>query len=361
MKRKKSLCVIGIILLGSIVALFASGQHETKDDKTTVIATDSFNDEVQVVHPLNSIAIVGKAAMMPADALYLFPTAKEMKVTMSKTDQGLGDFFSLIVPKAHATERLGQQVGAEEILRINPELILTKSRNKKDIAPLVAQFNIPLFALDLESMESWKSEIIELGKLLQEEQRAEYVVREISRREEEVVQKVKGEKRPSVLVLQGSNTNNITSFSIAPKNWMQSELVVKAGGKVVTLDEPSGGWSTISFEQIASWNPDYIIIVSYKTKGDSFLHQIYSSSEYKELKAVKEKQVFLAPSDYVNYFQPNSRWILALQWLARTIHPTLFHDSTMSDEVYSFYKEMYGIRDEAVLERLIDLYKASLK
>ncbi len=71
--------------------------------------------------------------------------------------------------------------------------------------------------------------------------------------------------------------------------------------------------------------------------------------------------MYLAPSDYVNYFQPNSRWILALQWLAQTIHPDLFNDNNMEDEVSSFYQEMYSISDNEVLNQLVDTYRSSLK
>lgn len=361
MKSKKYLLAITIIILISASILFAQGSKETTTSTTVVGAKDSFNEVIEVSHPLSSIAIIGKAALMPADALYLFPKAKDIQVTMAKTDQGLGDFFSLIVPQGNTTERLGQQVGAEEILSIHPDLILTKSRNKKDLSNLIAGFNIPLFALDLETMESWKEEIIQLGILLNDEQRAKVVVDEINKRENYVTQKVQQVERPTVLVLQGNSKNDVTSFSIAPKEWIQSELVRKAGGTPITLENSSTGWSTVSFEQIASWNPDYIIIVSYRTKGDSFTHQIYSSSEWKELKAVKQNQVLLAPSDYVNYLQPNSRWVLALQWLASTIHPSLFSDTHMEDEVSSFYKEMYSITDSAVVDQLVNLYKASLE
>ena len=361
MKIVKSLFVVLLFLLLSTSYVVAQGKMETPSTSLIVSAQDSFGQVVEVSHPLSSIAIVGKAALMPADALYLFPKSKEIPVTMAKTDQGLGDFFSIIVPTDNATQRLGQQVGAEEILSINPDLILTKSRNKKDIASLISGFDIPLFALDLETMDSWKEEIIELGKLLNENQRAQVVVDEINRREDIISERVLDVDKPSVLVLQGNSNNAVTSFSIAPKEWIQSELIVKAGGRPITLEGSSSGWSTVSFEQIAAWNPDYIIIVSYKSKGSPFTNQIYSSSAWKELKVVKERNVYLAPSDYVNYFQPNSRWILALQWLAHTIHPAIFSDSNMEDEVASFYYEMYSITDTKVLNQLVDMYNASLQ
>ena len=362
MKSLKSLTMLIVILLITLSPLSANGIAEQELPTPSVVtALDSFQDQVEVKTPIENIAIIGKAALMPADALYLFPEVKQMNVTMAKTDQGLGDFFTLVVPKEKETKRLGQTISAEEILAINPDIILTKSRNKKDIEKLIGQFDIPIFALDLETTDSWKKEIIQLGILLNNEKRGEEIVQEITNREMEVSKRIADVQKPTVLVLQGNNNNGVTSFSIAPKNWMQGELVEKAGGEAVVLPGNDSGWSVVSFEQIAVWNPDYIIIVSYKTKGNSFSEQIYSSSEWKELKSVKNGNVYLAPSDVVNYFQPNSRWILALQWLGVTLHPSLFSDVNMSDEVASFYKEMYGISNQVILDELVNKYKSSLK
>ncbi|NCB01751.1 MAG: ABC transporter substrate-binding protein [Spirochaetia bacterium] len=361
MKLKKSLCVLLMLSTLFITSLMAQGAIEQDNTDKKAIAYDSFNERVEVPLPISSIAIIGKAALMPADALYLFPEVKELKVTMAKTDQGLGDFFTLVVPKERATKRLGQTISAEEILSINPDLILTKSRNKKSINDLISSFNIPLFALDLETIESWKDEILQLGTLLNNEARAKVVVDEITNREREVSKKVLNAESPSVLVLQGVNSDGVNSFSIAPKSWLQSELVTLAGGTPITLEGEGSGWSVVSFEQIAAWDPDYIVIVSYKSKGDSFTNQIYASSEWKELTAVKNSQVYLAPGDYVNYFQPNSRWILALQWLSKTIHPTRFVEVSMEEEVSSFYKTMYSITEEAILSELVEKYRSSLK
>ncbi len=361
--RNKLLSLAMIITLILVTTtLFATGTMETSTkDIQTVSAIDAAGETVVVNPPLESIAIIGKAAIMPADALYLFESPMDATVTMAKTDQGMGDFFSLLIPEEKQTKRLGQTINGEEIVAMDPDLILTKSRNRDAIETQIQQFDIPLFAMDLETSSAWKEEIVQLGKLLQESDRAQMILTEIEKREEGVKEKVATAKRPEVLVLQGSTSDGFTSFSIPPASWIQTELVKNAGGTpIVESDSQSTGWSVVSFEQIAAWDPDYIVIVSYKSKGTPYIQSIYKDPQWKELTAVKEGQLLLAPADFVNYFQPNSRWILALQWLAKTIHPELFSEVDMAEEVATFYQDFYHIEDSEQLDYLVNLYKESL-
>jgi iron complex transport system substrate-binding protein len=62
----------------------------------------------------------------------------------------------------------------------------------------------------------------------------------------------------------------------------------------------------------------------------------------------------------MNYFQSDSRWILALQWLAAELHPNLFPDFDMEAEIRSFYTDFYGLESEEILEALVHAYRSSV-
>ena len=63
----------------------------------------------------------------------------------------------------------------------------------------------------------------------------------------------------------------------------------------------------------------------------------------------------------MNYFQSDSRWILALQWLAQTLYPEQFASLDMDQELRDFYSRLYGVQDEEKLSHLINRYRASLR
>ncbi len=358
---KRTLLITIIILISALTLISGAGQMEGPQSSGTV-ATDASSQRVELPSSPSHIAVVGKAALIPADALFMFDIARTARVSLAKTDQGLGDFFAFLHDQENP-ERLSQNIGTEELISMQADLIVTKLRNRSAFAPVVEPFGIPLYALDLESGEAWSEEILSLGELLNEKDRALEITRFFEEKEQNIATTPLSGPRMRVLVLQATTGDGVSSFSVAPGDWIQQEIITKAGGIPVYDDSlnASNGWSVVGFEQISAWDPDVIIIVSYRSHGASYVDQIYDSPLYASLKAVRNNQVYLAPSDYVNYFQSDSRWILALQWLAQTLYPEQFASLDMDQELRDFYSRLYGVQDEDKLAHLIDRYRASLR
>ncbi len=360
MDTKKGYRTILLVLLCLVALLPLAGQP--LPEKRGNEATDALGRSVTLQPPIETIVIAGRAAIMPADALFMFPIVNQSEVILAKTDQGLGDFFPLLNPKYGVDERLGQKVGVEEILAYNPSLVITKANNYDSVVKLLEPFNLPLFVMDLETSEGWKEELIELGKLLGDTASPQRVINLFNQREAAVDQRIatlNDEQKPTVLVLQTSLTDGVSAFSVAPNNWIQTMIVERSGGIPIWVEEglTANSWRKVSFEQIASWNPDEIILVNYSSPPDQFIEEIKNSRHWATLKAVKNGKLYSAPADLTSYFQSDSRWILALEWLSARLHPTLFANFSMEEAIRSFYREFYLIEDEAVLATLIDAYQ----
>ena len=355
------------LVLGIISMLTAQGAPEgTTANSDIRRAIDALGREVSVSGDIQRIMVVGKAAIMPADALFLFPGVEDIEVTLAKTDQGLGDFFNLIRPEFAHSNRLGQQVGAEEIFAYNPSLVLTKSSNYDSIGKLLEPFGIPVFVMDLETPESWKSEIVQLGKLLGDEQTPQRIIGAFEKRQNAVSSKVgmlSEKEKPGVLMMQVASSDGLTSFSVSPENWIQHTITTLAGGKAIWVDSSlaDNAWRKVSFEQIASWQPEHIFLISYKTPVQPFLAAINESPQWQQLAAVKQARLQATPADVLQYFQSDIRWILALQWLAAELHPQLFPNFSMENEIRGFYRDFYGIEDENILATLVQKYRTSVE
>jgi len=357
-----TLCLL--LLLGSALSVFASGAPEAVQSKQ-LAATDAMGNSVELENTPTRIIIAGKAAVMPADALFLFPEAKEMEVLLAVTNQGLGDFFNLLDPTFINQRRIGQQVSAEEILALKPDLVLTKSSNYESLAKKLLQFGVPTFVMDLESSEAWKTEVLELGKLLGNTSTAMKVVETFNNREETIakaLQSLSDSEKPRVLVMQVASADGVTAFSVAPQGWIQTMMVEQAGGKPVWVgaDLSANAWKKVSFEQIAAWNPDHIYLISYRSSAEAFLQAIRTSAQWGQLKAVKNSAVKSFPADIMSYAQSDSRWILALEWLAADLHPSRFSGFSMEERIQSFYETMYRISDRTIMETLLSAYRASI-
>lgn len=355
MNGSKRMLSLLLILVLAIVPLLSRGSVESESKRISLQAVDANGRTVTLDAEPRRVIVAGKSALMPADAFFMFPEADAMILAMSKTDQGLGDFYNLISPKIRDSKRLAQNASAEEIARYAPDLVLLKSSNFEGTANKLDQLGIVNFTMELESAEAWNSELLQLGKLLGKEERAQELVELYVKRNQMVRERIETldhEKLPTVLVLQFSVVDGTTAFEVCPDSWIQTQMVETAGGVPVWTDSglASNAWSKVSFEQIAAWNPDFIYIVSYKTPADKFLEAIYSDFTWKSLRSTQSRQIKAMPSDLVSFAQPDSRWILALQWMAANLHPALFPGFDMQSEVASFYRDFYHLEDHLIEE-----------
>lgn len=360
----RKIFTIGCLLFILISLGYAQGITQTDQTKSIHQAVDALGRTVETPESLRSIAIVGRAAIMPANALYLFPEAHEMQIQMAKTDQGLGDIFSILIPEENRTERLPQQISIESIIAMNPDLVLSKTSNYESIQNKLDIFGIPTFFMELESAGQWTTEIKQLGKVLGNPERAEEIALFYRNRERIIKDSLASldEEKPRVLILQVAAADTTTAFSVAPASWIQTYMVEQAGGVPVWVTDHmlEQGWKKVSFEQIAAWNPDAIYLVSYRTPPEPFIQEIYRNRQWTNLAAVKQNRVKAIPADFLNYGQSDSRWILALEFIAADLHPDAFPLFSMERQIRTFYRDLYGLDDEQIIQILLQAYRSSI-
>jgi iron complex transport system substrate-binding protein len=109
-----------------------------------------------------------------------------------------------------------------------------------------------------------------------------------------------------------------------------------------------GGWVIVNLEQIAAWDPDIVFLIDYSGNASAVKEQIIVNPILSQFRAVKQDKFFAFAYDFYSWDQPDTRWILGLQWLATKIHPDLTGEIDMLSEVESFYSELYMFDQEAI-------------
>jgi len=324
---------------------------------------DSLGNQVTLDKRPESIVIAGKATLIPADAVFFFESYNTSIKALGITDQGLGDFYRLYL--SDIKDRLPHTVSAEEIAGTSPDLVIIKDRNYNSIGKQLEKLGIPVFTMYLESPEDYIKEIIELGNLFSEPETARTItelyenwLQTISSRTEPL----SPEEKEDILLLYANSSDGITSFQIPPASWIQTFITREAGGNPVWADSAvTNNWQLVSFEQISAWDPDRIYIISYKTPAAVYLKEIEQSPLWENLSAYRNGFISTFPADFHNWAQPDTRWILGLQWLAKELHPELFADLQIEMQISSFYRDLYNIDDPAVIEELLTRFSSSLK
>jgi iron complex transport system substrate-binding protein len=312
--------------------------------------TDALDRRVAFDKPPERIVVAGRGLLMVADALYLFPEARDRVVALEKITLGKGGFLEIVDPGFDRKEQLSIDVGAERIASVNPDAVLMKSFMRRKLGSSLETLGIPVVYLDFETPEQYVRDLRVLGRLLGNEERAEYLVDFYRSRVglvERRVMQIAQNERPETLFIYYSERGGSRAFNVPPPTWMQTVLVELAGGRAVWKSIKTGrGWTTVSFEQIAAWDAECIVVTSYFSDVDTVRERLLSDPLWSSLRAVRTGRLYTMPTDYYNWDLPDPRWILGLIWLATKLHPEHFLDIQLMDEVRHFFQDLYLIDNE---------------
>lgn len=348
-----------LFMSGLILPLFSGAAPATHYPLTI---EDSLGNEITLDTVPERVVLAGKATLISANAYYLFEGAREKVAAIGKTNQGLGNFLSHLDHSFDKVTKLSNEVGPEQIVAHRPDLVIVRDFMYKRLGAPLTKLGIPVLSLNLESPAAFTRDIRILGKILNQQDRAEEIVSIYDERLTSLKEKTDSlsqNDKPRVLMLYYSMRGNDSAFNIPPENWIQTYQVKVAGGAPVWTDSNIGkGWKTVNFEQIAAWDPDTIVITSFHSAPESFFENIIHSDKWQKLRATKQDRVYAFPSDFYSWAQPDVRWILGAQWLAKILQPEIFDNLDMTAEVRSFYRDMYNISESdissLVLPRLED-------
>ncbi|MBI9101355.1 MAG: ABC transporter substrate-binding protein [Spirochaetales bacterium] len=361
-----------LFLLATILSpVFASGQGDNEDRGAIAsqekqppangfIITDSTGRVVEFDSPPERIFQAGKAAFITTNTLYLFPEARERFLGTSMADQGFGFLAGIIDPSMKDKQVYNQNIGVEELISLRPDLVIMKDFLVGSMEKPLTDFGIHTIFMNLETPEAFYSEIETLGVVFDNELRAEELnqwyrgkMREIEEAlilpESSSSDSLESSDPPEVLILYYNIKDGISSFNVPPMSYMQTDMVLKGGGIPAWRDMELGNrWTKVGLEQIAAWNADYVIIISYSTPAGVIVERLKEDPLWQSLTAVKNSHLYPFPRDFHSWDQPGPGWILGYRWMAGILNPDLISSlpSAMEDEARAFYKFAFGVDDE---------------
>lgn len=318
--------------------------------------TDALGRSVAFQAPPQRIALAGKANLLIADALYLFPQAVERVGVLGKAGQGTGNFLAVVDPQYDQKPKLETEVGPEQVAAEKPDAVVLKSYLAESLGKPLEALGIPVVYVDFETPEQFTRDLNILGQLFQDPARAQEVSQYYQSRVERVSRALDGlaeAQKPRVLLLYYNDRDGQVAFNVPPLGWIQTRMVELAGGAPVWKDaNPGKGWTKVSLEQIAAWDADQIFIISYFQPVDQVVAGLKADPQWQALRAPQEGKLYGFAGDLLSWDQADTRWILGLTWLAGKLHPQRFPGLDMRQEAQDFYQELYGL-DTALFQNSI--------
>jgi iron complex transport system substrate-binding protein len=327
-----------------------------------VSITDSTGHTATLKRLPERIAIAGKATILIQNAAFLFEDASEKVIALENRRQSAFRFLPLVDPNISEKAVFDVNAGPEQIAAVAPDLVLMKNFMAGQLGEPLKKLEIPVLYLDLETPEAFFKDIRTLGAVFGSPDRAREIRRFYQSRLEKIRRLTAGRPdKPDVLMLQYHAQGGERAFSVPPAAWMQTRLISLAGGRPLWQGLPmSRGWSIVTVEQIAAWDPDQVYIVDYQGKARAAVRALQKDPVWAELRAVQKSRLHAFAFDFYSWDQPDTRWILGLEWLAGRIHPELRKDIHMEDETRKFYRTLYRLRPETIEAEVLPKLKGNI-
>lgn len=329
---------LALAMLLSLAACGAPEPTPTEAGGDTVQFTDDCGREVELPADISRIVPTG-----PLAQIILYAIAPDMFVGLAaKWD----DSAEGIVPEAYRNlPYFGQlynsaNLNVEELALADPQVIIdigqTMSTGAEDMDTLQAQTNIPTVFISA-SLETMPQTFRTLGKLLDREEKAEELAQfceGVYSRTCAIMEQV-GDNKVNTLYVLGEEGLNVLA-----RNSYHSEMLDMLTNNVAVVDSPSskGSGNEVTMEQIALWNPDFILFAP-----DSIYDTVGGMDTWIGINAIANGDYIKVPEGPHNWMgtPPAVQRYLGMIWLTAQLYPE-YCDYDAKAEILEYYELFYG-------------------
>ena len=340
MKKRIPSLFLALIMVLNLVACGA--KPETAAPQTEASATNVFIDdagrEVMLPDQISRIVPAGPLAQM-----ILFAIAPDLLVGLSTQwyDSAEG-----IIPQEYLDlPYFGQLYGSadmniEGLALADPQLIIdmgqTMDSVAEDLDTLQEQTTIPTVFIST-SLKTMPQTYRTLGKLLGREEKAEVLAQFCERvytRTVSIMDLV-GDNKVDALYVLGEEGLNVLA-----KDSYHAELMDMLTNNLAVVENPmsKGTGNSVSMEQIALWNPDFVVF-----GPGSIYNTVETMDGWGEMDAIVRGAYVEVPDVPHNWMSmpPAVQRYLGLIWLTAQLYPE-YCEYDVQAEIMEYYELFYG-------------------
>lgn len=247
--------------------------------------------------------------------------------------------YALAAPELLELPNVGtaKEFNLEGCIALEPELVILPLK-LKDAADSLAELGIPAICVNPESEALLNETVDMIAKLTGTEDKAEALKDHGKKALAELEAKL-ADVEKLVVYLAG----NSAYLSTAGSKMYQNTMIEAAGAVNAAAEVEDTYWAEIDYEQLITWNPDYIIV---SPAADYTAEDILNDAALAELEAVKEGKVYAMPADYESWDSPVPSAFLGSMWIASQIHSDVFTAEDYNTAIVSYYETFYGFTPE---------------
>jgi len=206
----------------------------------------------------------------------------------------------------------------EELVRqYKPDLLLTSTFVQNKVTDKYKKMGMNVVSVMPTTLVGVFNSIKKIGKLVKREIEAEYLVKKMTKKLNEIKSKTKNTSfKPRLYIEEWHKPPMISG------NWVPT--LAKIAGADYSLIRAGYHSKEISLEQIQKYDPEYIIISICGMQDKVPKEWITKRHGWENLKAVKNNNVFVFHDSYFN--RPGPRLTMGLEMLTKVLHPEIFKE-----------------------------------
>ncbi len=335
MKEKRKSLIVLILVLILVTALGIYIINQTSKGSLSSKDKDMLGRSIDVPSEINQVYSITYSTTV---ILYMLSPDKLIGWSAERSErenQYMAEKYSNLPVLGGGKE----DANYESILSANPDVVFVgHGRSVEDVDAIQQKFGgIPVVDVEGDNnVTNITASIRFLGLILGEDEKATKLIEfheNILKKVQNRVAEIPSSERKKVYYARDS-----TGLQSNPSGSSHTQLIDICGGVNVVQVPLAKGSSTVSMEMILDANPDVII-----ASDPQFYQNVYQDSVWQNVKAVKDKQVYLVPQSPFNWFEspPGANTILGIAWTAKVLYPDKFSDLDVKNMTREFYANFY--------------------
>ena len=347
---KKLLALFAAIVLTFSFAGCSNTQQEqnTNNDTTTSAVADQ-----QVAYPVTITDQADREVVIekePETIVSGYYIATSILISLGQEDNLVGieakadtrNIYALSAKEIISLPSVGtaKQFDLEQCAALNPDVVILPLK-LKDVVESLEQLGITAIVVNPESTELMQETVEILSTALTCKELGNEIIGYANNSIQTLNDKLKDADAPTVYF-----AGNSSYLSTAGAKMYQNSLIENAKAVNVAKEIEDIYWAEISYEQLISWNPEYIIVAS---DAEYTVDDILNDSNLSSLDAVKNKNVYKIPSEFESWDSPVPSNFLGSIFVASKIHKNALDEDYLAKETKDFYSKFYGFEADTTL------------
>ena len=243
--------------------------------------------------------------------------------------------YSLAAPELIDLPNVGtaKEFDLEGCAALEPDLVILPLKLKSAVETLEG-LGIDVLLVNPEDQELLTGMINMIAAATNTEDKAAELLGFTAAQESYLSETLAGAEAPGVYL-----AGNSSMLSTAGDAMYQSDMIRLAGGTNVAAEIEDTYWVEIDYEQLLTWNPDYIILAS---DAAYTVDDVLADPNLADCAAVVNGNVYQLPNKAEAWDSPVPSGILGALWLANVLHNDLLTDADCAAKIDEYYENFYG-------------------